>query len=470
MFSMCYSKKQRLSDVLEDIAATCQAMVISNCSGPFLQFKIPTSNEEPVMFFGFHEQTFNTSQTSGFYDRIYADFSSYPDNYWVGDEGTVIKNDITYRFFVESQTDTYIELETSLSILTQLNDEFEIHKDNMVEGSFVYSKKPQLEKSNRMRVEFINRLMEYKIDIAEADDHYKQDILDGHMILRHYKLHGIKRGSQAARMALRYLDYEQYVNWLCSFKVYLFGAYLCVGDIIGVTHPITGWTGKYFRIIRKEEFEENESIIETEEYVPDVYHDSSIPIYQGGGGGTTVIPNEIPKPPQRPYAHVDLLNNRIYVTYSNPDQSSFVVWVNIYVKVDDGSYTLVGTTPLTPTASVIYSQYPGTSQTSEMEPTRTKFNEMSEFDYMYTEIPYDPLTMLGTFPASGYLWVNGELIYYNGIDTVNYKFLNCIRSVDVPDFQYAVDANDYGYDWTNPLIVLADTANAFYFNIDSFLD
>ena len=57
-------------------------------------------------------------------------------------------------------------------------------------------------------------------------------------------------------MALRYLDYEQYVNWLCSFQTYLLGHLVCYGDIIGITHPITGWMGKYFRIIRKEETDE----------------------------------------------------------------------------------------------------------------------------------------------------------------------------------------------------------------------
>ena len=77
----------------------------------------------------------------------------------------------------------------------------------------------------------------------------------------------------------------------------------------------------------------------------------------------------------------------------------------------------------------------------------------------------------GTFPASGYFWINGELIYYGGIDTINNKFVDCVRCVEVPDVQYAVDAPDDGYNWTNPLIVLADTANAFSFNVDpSWID
>ena len=55
--------------------------------------------------------------------------------------------------------------------------------------------------------------------VAEVDDHYKQDILDGYIIQREIKCHGIKRGTQAARMALRYLDYEQFVNWMCGFQL-----------------------------------------------------------------------------------------------------------------------------------------------------------------------------------------------------------------------------------------------------------
>ena len=469
LFSKCWDKKTTKMAMFQEIAATCQGMLVVPCRSGYtyqpVHLKIPRPNEPVIWYFGLHEQEFSCNQ-NGANILIYADFSNYPEGYWEGDSGYLIHSEVRYDFVVEKQFTNWIELESSIGAVPSYLDYFKLTKDNIKEGSFAFSKKPQFDKSNRIRVEFVNRLMEYTLDIAEVDDHYKQDVVDKRVILRQYELHGIKRASQAARMAMRYLDYEQFVNWLCSFQTDFLGSYICVGDIIGITHPITGWIGKQFRVKRKEEFDNHDVLLETEEYVEGVYHDYSNPVYQGGGGGANGQLNfgEIPESVDRLYVHFDPITGIAYVTFQTPQFSSSYAAAYVSYSIDGGDYIPIGIAT-TPTASVVYSST-GTTDSSALEPTRTKYNEMLELGYQYTDIPYDPLTMLGTFPASGYLWINGETIYYNGIDTVNNKFVNCVRCIDVPEYQYAADAPDDGYNWTNPLIVLADTANAFNYIFD----
>lgn len=474
LFSYCYSEKKPIIDMIKDVLATCQGMLITNCKPGYKmgQFKVPNPNEAVIWYLGIDQQSFVSTLDAEAVDddyvprtAIYCDLSGYPDDYWKGDQGVLIRGISRYEFDVKNSYSDHIVLVSAIDTYSLPNDEVYLKKDNMKEGSFVYSKKPQREKSNRVRIEFINRLLEYKIDVAEADDHYKQDIVDQRVILRQLELHGIKRATQAGRMALRYLDYEQFVDWMCKFETDFLGSYFCVGDIIGITHPVTGWTGKLFRVINKEEQDDHEVIVECEEYLPSIYHDYSNPVYQGGGGSGNRLPySTMVDPVIRLYAYYDFLNNRVYVAFNTPEFSN-TVGANIYYSVNGGSYTYAGL-GVNSTASVYYSST-GTEEASSLEPTRTIYNELNDANYQYVDIPYDPTTMMGTFPASGYIWINGELIYYNSIDTINNMFMGCVRGIEVPEYQYAADAPDDGYNWTNPLITLADMSSVFHFQLDS---
>jgi hypothetical protein len=458
LFSYCYSEKKSVVEMISDVLATCQGIAISNCKArKWPLIKIPNPNETAVWYIGFHKQSFVlTVNSEGLYENqtprtvIFINLSGYPDDYWKGDQGVLVRGINRYTFDIRNSYSNRIVLDSAISVYGQINDEIHLSKDNIKEGSFTYSKKPQRERSNRVRIEFSNRLLDYKMDVAEADDHYKQDIIDQRVILRQIELHGIKRATQAGRMALRYLDYEQFVDWMCGFETDFLGSYFCVGDIIGITHPVTGWIGKLFRIIRKEENEDHEVNVECEEYLPSIYHDYSNPVYQGGGAGAgSHFPStDLIEPVNRLYAFYDVLNNRVYVSFSIPEYTS-TVGAQIYYSVNGGSYNYAGLA-VNSTASVYYSST-GTNEASSMEPTRTIYNELNEREYQYIEIPYDPTTMIGTFPASGYIWINGELIYYNYIDTINNRFMGCIRGIEVPEYQYAADSPDDGYNWTNPL-------------------
>jgi hypothetical protein len=474
LYSLVYDKKKSELEWIKDEAVVTNSFIFDRKK----ELKFLTRWSVPIHHFGYVKATFTVTQSYIDPDIIYADFSDYPDNFWIGDYVIGIPNyfregSYNLPFQVEEQYEDRIVLSRVYNAdEVPVGYEFTIVKDNISFGSFTYAQKPRSRKANKVRIEYINRLLEYKIDIAEADDWYAQDIRDQNIRTLEIKAHAVKRCTHAGRLALSHLDQEQYINWICSFQTSVVGNIFTVGDCISVTHEITDWYMKPFIIRRIERLADGDAILECEEYVAGVYHDYSAPVYVTGGGGSGgLLPySDTPTAARRAFAYYDPIANQVYVTYANPVDDATFMGVDVQVKLNDGTWQTVGTAT-TPVASVVYSANPGTSTPSDMEPTRTKFNENNEYDYQYTEIPYDPLTMIGTFPAAGYLWVNGELIYYHGIDTVNYKFINVVRGIEVPEYQYAADAPDDGYNWTNPLIVLADTANAFSFTLtDDMVD
>ena len=474
-YSKSFEVKRKALDHIQDVLDTFQGFLYECPSTSndlySVRLKVPHSNETISYYFGFQEETFTTNALSNEYDVIFIDLSDYPDDYWNGDYGQITIGEDVFEFLIIDQDSTGIRLYDDLPEYASNGASVLISKQSIKEGTFTFARKSKMDKINKLRIEFVNRLMGYKIDVVEADDHYRQDIYDKETRTKQMDMHGICRATQASRMAYRYLDYEQYVNWLCSFETDLLGFALCVGDIIGITHPITGWFAKPFRVKSIDELEDFESRIELEEYVKEVYHSYSQVHIQGLGGGsigTNMNPNVTPFHVRRLYAHYDYATQRVYVTFYSPVENNFWIGAKIYISVNGSEYAIVGTafnSSVTP--NVIFSST-GTGESSEMEATITKYCEDLNYEYIYTEIPYEPSTLLGTFPASGYIWVNQELIYYNGIDTVNNKFTGCVRCVEVPDRQYAVDAPDDYLSWTNPLITLANY-NSFSFPVTSSL-
>lgn len=463
LYSKTLDVRRPKIDHISDVIATCQGFFVENCGydlGHDMRVKLLKPDEPVEWYFGYHNETFITTSGSS-NNRIFAAFTEYPENYWRGDWGRIEYNGLVYEFEITIQTTTYIELYSPLDFVPSSGMTFYLIKDNMIEKSFVYSKKSQLDKCNRVRVEFKNRLLGYKTDVVEIDDVYKQEIIDGYVSTRHLQLEGIKRATQAARMAARYLDYEQYINWMCSFRTDMIGFYLCVGDVIGVTNDLTGWLMKPFRIIKKDELNDHEVVLECEEYDSSLFHDYSIPVYQTSTGSTNgtmyTTASTTPEPPRRIHAFYDPIPNRIYVTCAPPYNSRGIMGIAIYVSVNGGTFERIGFTGTNSTS--VYASEP-------IERTRTYFGDGGclEPDYQYTVIPFDPSTLIGSFPASGYLWVNGELIYYGGIDTTNNQFVNCVREIQVYEQQYALNAMvPFQRSWERALIVLADSG-AFYFS------
>lgn len=477
-FSQCYDQSKKFHDVLQEVLDTCQGF-ISPCKqrnyydtiyGERLDpsvisgleeweywskarnFKliIPNSNETPVFYFGLDSAVFVSTQLSDESNLIYGNFSAYPYNYWKGDfiyydevkdHGNPSWGDPAfpprYRSWdvILEQTSTYIKIGDGITPLFPASESFTLKKDNMKEGSFTFAEKSEMDRPNKVRIEFKNRLLGYIKDVAEAEDTYRLDILGESEKIDFYKMHGIKRATQAGRMATRILDQWNYQKYVCAFETDLVGMTLCMGDIIGVSHTITGWNGKWFRIVAMDELMDFEVKLELEEFNPYCYHDYGVPVYSGypySGFPTPYVPRNV----ERFEVKEDIEFNRLYFTFKSPARDAgYFTGARIYRKKDDGTWEFI---------AVIYE-------------TVSSVKLAQSIGLNDTTIYYDNDYMSGSFPSQGVIWVEDELMYYHGIDTTNYAFTNVVRGYkDTEQVEHSID------DGTNLYIKLRDDSTLYY--------
>jgi len=433
-FSQTYDQARKIEDVINEVLATCQGF-ISPCewsdanNRPF-KLVIPNVDEVPVHYFGKDEANFAVSQDPDASDIIYADFSAYPDNYWRGDEidfGKVLDfqypwPDSRYGVVIE-QTSTYITLGMKLNSGLTQGESFSIKKDNIKEGSFAFAEKSEIDRPNKVRVQFKNRLVGYIKDIAEAEDTYRLDVLGEIEKIATYNMPGIKRATQAGRMAQRILDQINYQKYTCSFETDIMGTTICMGEIIGVSHEITGWSNRWFRIISMDEMMDFEVKMELEEFNPYCYHDSGIPVmtsYPRSGFPAPYIPNNV----ERFSVKEDIETGALHFLFKAPaNDAGFFVGARIYQKVgtDFQYFGIVNQT----VSSVLLAQDVGVDDKI---------------------IYYDPDTIDGSFPTEGILWIDDELVYYHGLDTTNYAFMNVVRGYKDTDIvEHSIDPTTYLY-------------------------
>ena len=483
-FSQCYDQLKKFHDVLQEILDTCQGF-ISACQwriyydslyGERLDlseisdlesweyysvsrnFKliIPNPDETPVHYFGLDSGVFVSTQLSDESDLIYGNFSAYPYNYWKGDFVHYIETkdhgnpswgypDFPPRYrdwdVIIEQTSTYIKIGDGITTLFPSSETFTLKKDNMKEGSFTFAEKSAMDRPNKVRIEFKNRLLGYIKDVAEAEDTYRLDILLESEKIDHYKMHGIKRATQAGRMAMRILDQWNHQRFVCAFETDIMGMTLCMGEIIGVGHDITGWNGKWFRIVAMEELIDFEVRLELEEFNPYCYHDYGVPVYQGfsySGFPTPYIPRNV----ERFEVKEDIEFNQLYFTFKSPARDAgFFTGARIYRKTGDDTWEFIALIYET-VSSVKLAQSVGIDDTT---------------------IYYDNDYLFGSFPSQGVIWIENELMYYHGIDTVNFAFTNVVRGYkDTDQVEHLIDEG------TNLYIKLRDDANLYYEIPDSW--
>ena len=292
--------------------------------------------------------------------------------------------------------------------------EVEVLDTNIKEGSFNFKYTGFFDTSNKYRVEYIVRKVkdhednwrnEYIWDAVEKDaEEYYVDITQ-QTKLKTVRLAGIKRKSQAMRMAQFYSDFGLYNRNWCEFITDTQGYYHAIGDIIGVTHSSTGWVGKAFRIIGMEEMENHEVKLQCFEYHSAVYSDE-----------TTQVMAVEDNNPTTPYVAPDVIErfgavqanpvNKIYILFKRPDDNPYFIGVNIHVSKNGGDWQFVKTIGyITPSVKLD-----------------------AGIDDSQTTIPYDNSTVYGAFPATGSFWIDDELITYTGIsDDPDYEFTGCTR-------------------------------------------
>ena len=151
--------------------------------------------------------------------------------------------------------------------------------DNIVGGSFGYSKFSKDDLPNKVMIQYVDPDQEWVKVYAMAEDKVDQDNredlqLGRSVIEKKLGLLGITRFSQASRMAKRYLYMAEFCSTLCTFKVGIDSVFCEPGDIISVTHDVPGWTAKLFRILAVEEDEKDVISLSCREYNSSIYDDT----------------------------------------------------------------------------------------------------------------------------------------------------------------------------------------------------
>jgi len=167
-----------------------------------------------------------------------------------------------------------LEVEKGAGVAAQAFD-----MDNIISGSFGYSKFSKDDLPNRVMVQYVDPEKEWVKIYAMAEDKVDQDkrealALGRNIVEKRVSLLGITRFSQASRMARRYLYLAAYCSTLCSFKVGVDSIFCEPGDIIAVTHDVSGWSSKMFRILSMEEDEKDTISIACREYNASIYDDN----------------------------------------------------------------------------------------------------------------------------------------------------------------------------------------------------
>lgn len=411
-FSQVYDARSMAFDIITDMMITCRGLI--RLKQGLIEPVIENADEEPEAYFSDRTRGEFQAGGSSTVNRLYADFASYPDIYWFGDNGKITISGSDYKFSVKDQTSTYIDLFEDLPVSPNLNDDFEIVKDNIKEGSFNFKRTADSDVSNRYRVEFIVRAVkdendnwsnEYIWDAVEKDSEAFYINIDQQTNLKTVRMGGIKRKSQAMRMAQFYSDFGLYNRNYCEFVTDLQGYYHAVGDIIGVSHTQTGWNGKWFRVIGMEEVGNDEVKFQCFEFNPNVYSDT-IPKVTATDNNVTPTPYAAPDVVERFYAVQNLTENEIYILYKRPDDNPYFAGADIFVSKGGGDWLYIKTIGyITPSVKLD-----------------------AGIDDSQTTIGYDNTTLYGSFPSSGSFWIEDELITYTGISgDPDYEFTGCTR-------------------------------------------
>jgi len=121
---------------------------------------------------------------------------------------------------------------------------------NIVEGSFIWRKQSYRDRPNVVKVEFIEPGADkaYRLDYSQAFDDWDID-LSGERRERIFRLIGIKRRTQAQRMAQFFLDQAIHIVHAISFRVGIAALESEVGDVVDVTHDVPAFNKKQFHRI-----------------------------------------------------------------------------------------------------------------------------------------------------------------------------------------------------------------------------
>ena len=145
---------------------------------------------------------------------------------------------------------------------------------NIIKDSFIFRKVSKNQIPNQVIVEWLDPEIDWGPTSIEWNNEIDQD--ERGLNSLSVTLFGITRASQAGRMARFILDSRTQCQILCQFSVGIDSLQCEVGDVIKVSHFVSGWNEKLFRIIQLEETENDEMTIIAQEHNPYIYHDRGV--------------------------------------------------------------------------------------------------------------------------------------------------------------------------------------------------
>ena len=462
-YSNVFNQRTKGYDIARDILSTCRG-IIAWSQGKFF-VKIENASE-PIDGYFTDEYIVDFIATgSSTVNRVYfSDTIDEPDGFWEGAYLQFKINNVTYSEMVYLQGTDYVDLVDDLPIAPPNLTDISLTKDNIKEGTFEWNKTPKSGRYNSIRIEFINRKW-WDENKGELTNQYLEDVVEheqpdaysnrnygydpdkniSDLIQQQIRLQGIKRKSQAMRMAKWFADFSTYCIWYCEFVTDSVGYIHKIGDIIAVSHSQIGWKYKEFRIVSMEEVEHDEIKLSCLEYNRFIYSDDINPVYNST---TTVMPSLQVPPDDTERVHVvqDITENKIWVNFKKPDDNNW--WTKGQVWIKKG-------------AAGEYEVYDSSSKTTSSVKLDT-----GGIDASQTTIPYDNSTLYGSFPSSGSFWIEDELITYTGFSgDPDYEFTGCVRGTNAS--VHTADKYCHKKESTLPNVSFlpSEVGNTWYFKI-----
>lgn len=427
---------QRVSgfDIIKDMVQSCRAIL--SWSQGLLFVKIENGNETVDGYFTDEYIVELIATGSSTVDRIYFTTSiSESSGFWEAAIVSFKVGERTIEEVIDLQGTDYVDVIDSLPQAPTNGTTIKLTKDNIKEGTFNWNKTSKRDKKNSVRIEFINRTWydeeksaevdEYQWDVVEheepsiyADDPYiGQTPNESNANEIQIRLGGVKRKSQAMRMAKWYAEFNTYIDYYCEFCVDHIGYLYKIGDIIGVSHSQMGWVEKKFRIVGMEEIENDEIKFMCLEYNENIYSDDIGIVYTTG---ISQVKSVLDEPPDLGNFHAvqDETENRIYLLSESPSSYAWFIGTRVYYRTNPGD------------------AYQYLTQYAELA---SNVKLLSAINATQTVIPFDSTTLFGSFPSAGEFWIDDELISYTSIDDINDEFEGCVRGSNASTH----DATDY---------------------------
>ena len=147
---------------------------------------------------------------------------------------------------------------------------------NIIKGSFTYSEASKDSIANRVKVQYIDPGYNYTKIFAQADDPLDQEDrrnlgFGEDIVIQEISLLGITRYSQAARQAKIFLHLAQACSIYCTLGVSSDALAAEVGDVISITHDVSKWSAKKFRILAIEATKDDKLKLYCREYDSSIY-------------------------------------------------------------------------------------------------------------------------------------------------------------------------------------------------------